>query len=229
MRTLAIGDIHGCLTALDALLEIVELRPDDQIITLGDYVDRGPDSRGVIERVLELRTTHSLVALRGNHDLMMIEAHAGRGGAWLACGGKETLASYGVRIRNKLFGFDLIPKAHWKFLEEELVNWYEKGRHLFVHASVNPHLPMEEQDEYTLLWEKVLDPIEHRSGKVIVCGHTKQYSGVPLNLGSTICIDTGVYDDQGWLTCLDVDTGGYWQANQRGQRRTGQLEGPASG
>ena len=91
MRTLAIGDIHGCLTALDALLARVAPRPEDRLITLGDYVDRGPDSRGVLERLIPLFDHGRLVPLRGNHDEMMVDAH--RGGdprLWLACGGQET-------------------------------------------------------------------------------------------------------------------------------------------
>jgi serine/threonine protein phosphatase 1 len=77
-----------------------------------------------------------------------------------------------------------------------------------------------------LLWEKLHDPLPHVSGKVMVCGHTKQNSGVPLNLGHAVCIDTGVYEPDGWLTCLDVRTGQYWQANQRGQTLTSRLEEP---
>jgi serine/threonine protein phosphatase 1 len=78
-----------------------------------------------------------------------------------------------------------------------------------------------------LLWEKIYQPCVHVSGKVMVCGHTRQLDGLPRNWGTTVCIDTGAYDGQGWLTCLDVATGRYWQADQRGQRRTGYLEDPA--
>src|SRR4051794_1174039 len=74
MRYLAIGDIHGYADVLQQLLEAIALRPEDQVIALGDYVDRGPDSRGVIEQLLKLRDTGQLVALRGNHDFMMLEA-----------------------------------------------------------------------------------------------------------------------------------------------------------
>ena len=74
MRTLVIGDIHGCWRALQALLAAVDLRPDDRIITLGDYVDRGPNSRGVVERLIELHARGNLIPLRGNHDEMMLEA-----------------------------------------------------------------------------------------------------------------------------------------------------------
>src|SRR5690242_9506638 len=95
MRILAIGDIHGCLTALDTLLDAVAPEPDDQIIALGDYVDRGPDSRGVLDRLIALYAGGRVVPLRGNHDVMMMEARKGRDLGWLLVGGKQTLLSYG--------------------------------------------------------------------------------------------------------------------------------------
>ena len=106
MRELAISDIHGCLTALDALLELVAPQPDDLLILLGDYVDRGPDTRGVIDRVLELTKSHPrLITLRGNHELMMLDARAdGEGeqpvygglGFWI---GRRRLRDLGVLLR----------------------------------------------------------------------------------------------------------------------------------
>ena len=224
MRILAIGDIHGCRCALDTLLALVAPRPDDQLILLGDYVDRGPDSCGVLDRLLELDAGNRLVALRGNHDFMMLQAREGRDARmWLACGGRQTLASYGVTSGSWDDLADVVPQVHWQFLEERLVDWYETATHLFVHASVSPDLPLAEQPTYLLHWEKLDEPIAHCSGKVMVCGHTKQRGGVPLDLETTICIDTGAYEEDGWLTCLDVLSGRYWQANQRGQTRTGRL------
>src|SRR4051812_40922994 len=73
VRTLAIGDIHGCSKALDALLALVKPGPQDQIVTLGDYVSRGPDSRGVVDRLVRLSKGGRLVALRGNHEQMMMD------------------------------------------------------------------------------------------------------------------------------------------------------------
>ncbi len=75
-----------------------------------------------------------------------------------------------------------------------------------------------------LRWERLEEPVRHCSGKTMVCGHTRQYGGVPLYLGTAICIDTGVYDERGWLTCLDVGSYRIWQANQAGELRTGWLE-----
>ena len=145
---------------------------------------------------------------------------------WLAVGGRETLASYGVRLSQKAFKITDIPERHWRFLEEDLLDWYEIDTHFFVHANVCYDLPLTEQPVDMLLWEKLYDQPPHVSGKVMVCGHTMQASGVPLNLGHAVCIDTGVYEASGWLTCLDVRTGQYWQANQRGQTLTSWLEEP---
>jgi calcineurin-like phosphoesterase family protein len=228
MRTLAIGDIHGCLTALKTLLDYVAPAADDRLALLGDYVDRGPDSRGVLDLVIGLRAGGRVMALRGNHDQMMTEA---RGAPkrdrhmWLACGGRETLKSYGVESPESS---DLkeIPESHWTFLERDCLDCYEIDRHFFVHANAYPDVPLDEQPRYMLLWEKIYEPCVHVSGKVMVCGHTRQIDGRPRNWGAAICIDTGAYDPDGWLTCLDVATGRYWQANQQGQRRTDLLEEP---
>jgi serine/threonine protein phosphatase 1 len=223
MRYLAIGDIHGYADVLKRLLEAVRLRPDDQLITLGDYVDRGPDSRGVMDYLLQLRDTGQLIALRGNHDFMMLEAR-GRYDMlqeWIYCGGDTTLASYGDPNADGML--ELIPAEHWKFLEEFCMDFYEIDTHFFVHANVDADLPLDEQPLYLLHWEPIFGVRPHCSGKVMVCGHTKQRSGLPRNWGHAVCIDTWVYGD-GWLTCLDVKTGQLWQANSRGELRTGWLD-----
>jgi serine/threonine protein phosphatase 1 len=218
MRTLAIGDIHGCAHALDTLLEVVHLRPDDCIITLGDYVDRGPDSYGVLERLLALRQTHEVIALRGNHDQMMLDARdsARIEVLWLQCGGSATRAAY-LRRGDPAQPWG-VPLPHWEFLETGLVDWYETETHFFVHGNVDPALPLAEQPRYQLLWESVDGARPHASGKVMVCGHTAQRTGLPLHLGHAICLDTWVYGN-GWLTCMEVTTGKLWQANQRGETR----------
>ncbi|HVS34633.1 MAG TPA: metallophosphoesterase family protein [Gemmataceae bacterium] len=225
MRTLVIGDIHGCLTALRTLLEVVAPASDDRLIALGDYVDRGPDSRGVLDLLIALRAEGRLVPLRGNHDEMMTEARIGAPAdrsLWLACGGQETLQSYGVKTPERS---DLkeIPDSHWDFLERDCLDWYETPTHFFVHANAYADLPLDDQPRYMLLWEKLYAPCRHVSGKIMVCGHTKQPDGQVRNYGSTICIDTGAYAPNGWLTCLDVDTGRLWQTNQKGEKRDGQL------
>jgi serine/threonine protein phosphatase 1 len=225
MRILAIGDIHGCSRALDALLAALAPQPDDLVITLGDYVDRGPDSSGVLDRLLALHATGRHVGLRGNHDQMMLMARAEPwdSGLWLACGGDETLASYGIRWGDAQAVADFVPEGHWRFLEDDCVDWFETERHFFVHANAYPDVPLAEQPLSMLYWEKLLEPCAHVSGKVMVCGHTPQKGGRPRNLGTTVCIDTGVYAG-GWLTGLDVLTGRYWQADEGGAVRAGWLD-----
>jgi serine/threonine protein phosphatase 1 len=219
-RTLAIGDIHGCLTALDALLAAVEPGSDDLLVTLGDYVDRGPNSRGVIDRLLDLDRRHRLVPLRGNHELMMLLARQGDFDLWFSAGGKETLASY--QSDGSPDWIDLIPAAHWSFIETRCVPWFETETHIFSHAGVNPLRTLEQQDEYDLFWQPLIPGREHRSGKTLVFGHVPQRTGKPLNRGYLICLDTWVHGD-GWLTCLEVETGRVWQANRAGESRDGWL------
>ena len=224
MRTLAIGDIHGCLHALNALLAIVQPQKDDLLIALGDYTDRGPDSRGVIDRLLRLRDECRLICLRGNHDQMMLDARHDPATLWewLQFGGRETLASYGRDSAATLYD---IPELHWQFLEVTRP-YYETETHIFVHGRLDPDLPLDEQPSYLLYWEKLdRHAPKHCSGKTVICGHTAQRSGVPLDLGHAVCIDTFVYG-KGWLTCLDVETRELWQARQTGATRTGRLGEP---
>ncbi len=224
-RVLSIGDIHGCLRAFDLLLDAVRPDKDDVLVTLGDYVDRGPDSSGTLDRLIGLRKQCKHVALVGNHDLMMVASRRDRNAFddWFACGGEETLQSYGADPSWNLFQ-DSIPSRHWNFIEDRCVPYFEIDTHFFVHANVFPDVPLHEQPEFMLQWER-LDAKRsrpHESGKIMVCGHTAQKSGVPLALPHAFCIDTWVYGT-GWLTCLDVLSGRYWQANQLGERRDGWL------
>ena len=224
MRTLVIGDIHGCSVALDALLGLVQPAADDRLITLGDYVDRGPDSRAVVDRLIELFDAGRLIALRGNHDEMMLRCrcdhHERR--LWLRFGGVQTLDSYGHWPSDEVY--DRVPERHWQFLEKDCCNWYETQTHLFAHALIVPNLPMAQQETSVLLWERLHGPVAHSSGKILICGHTRQDAGLPLDLGTTICIDTGIYARDGWLTCLHVERGWYYQADQGGRTRQGTLE-----
>lgn len=222
MRTLAIGDVHGCLTALRALLPLAAPVEGDVVVGLGDYVDRGPDSKGVLDCLIELYEANLLVPLCGNHDEMMVEAARGSDRSlWLSCGGRETLASYGHQVFDRTY--DRVPARHWQFLEDECRDYFETDTHVFVHGSVYPDVPLKDQDNWVMRWQKLRGPIRHCSGKVLVCGHTRQ-QGEPLVYERTICIDTGAYDSAGWLTCLHVESGRYWQANQRGETREGHLD-----
>ena len=120
---------------------------------------------------------------------------------WLSVGGAQALASYG-----KGAGLDDVPAAHWEFLSEHLVDFFETDTHLFVHANLFPDLPLDEQPELMLFWEFLGGPVGHESGKTVICGHTSQKSGAVLDLGDTICIDTFAYGGGflTWFTLVSV-------------------------
>jgi len=225
MRLLAIGDVHGCSAALDRLLESLRLQAGDTLIFLGDYVDRGPDSAGVLDRLsaLEAREDIELVALLGNHDQMMLEARAGKAQDWLHGYGVPTLASYPGQ------NLEAVPESHWEFLAR-CREFYETPGHIFVHANLHADQAPEEADAYVLRWEKLRESNSqaHSSGKTLICGHASQKNGGVLDLGHAICIDTYAYGGQ-WLTCLDVTTRQIWRASQNGEVEEGVLPRVRSG
>ena len=222
-RVLAIGDIHGCAAALDALLTAVAPAADDLMITLGDYVDGGIDSAGVIERLIRLSSACRLVPLRGNHEEMMMDARRGPEllELWKRFGGDTTLISYAPE--QDAPGLARVPPHHWHFLETTCRDLFETDSYVFVHGGLDPNLPLESQSPSVLRWQTFPPARPHPCGKIIVCGHTPQRSGVPAMLPHAICIDTGAHR---WLTCLDVTSGRYWQANDSGNTREGALRVP---
>ena len=125
--------------------------------------------------------------------------------------GDATLFSYGGKRAN----FSHVPAEHWRFLETQLVAYLETKTHLFVHANVSPDVPMRNQTDHMLRWERCDESRQHFSKKVIVCGHTPQKSRRPLVRDHLICIDTAAFHD-GYLTALDVSTGTVWQAPGEG-------------
>ena len=227
MRTLAIGDIHGCYTALIKLWEFVQPRPQDRVVFLGDYIDRGYDSQWVVEWLINNSKRRADVYLRGNHEVMILDGRDDllNTNAWRSTEGYRTLLSYDCEDDPKWAG--KIPKAHWRFFEGT-TPFYETERHIFVHGCIDPELDMSEQPDWMLYWETLDQMKPHRSGKTVVCGHTCQGSGRIKDVGFAICIDTGAAV-RGWLTCLDIDSLEYWQVNEDGQRRGGRLRGMVEG
>ena len=215
-RLIAIGDIHGCADALDSILAAVNLQVEDTLVTLGDYVDRGPDSKGVIDRLIALKSRCQLVPLIGNHEEMMLDVV--RDGQppyrWLQYGGVETLDSY--RFAGDM---DVISEEHRAFFAE-LLDYYETDEHFFVHANYDPELPLAEQPRQLLRWQKLTDstPPPHRNGKRAVVGHTHDRDGEIFDIGHLICLDTYCYGG-GWLTALDLNSGEIWQSNMAGELR----------
>jgi len=221
MRTLVIGDIHGCHVALTCLLECVAPRADDKIVFLGDYIDRGPATPSVIDSLINLADLCSPTFLRGNHEVMMLDAREDdvKASLWQSCGGFETVISYGAPHDANWAA--KIPELHWNFLSNT-ARYLETADHIFVHAGVDAEANMEAQPEWFLYWEYVGRLKPHKSGKRIICGHSTQASGDILDLGFVVCIDTGATYG-GWLTCLDVASGLWWQANEKRETRQGSL------
>jgi serine/threonine protein phosphatase 1 len=215
-RVIAIGDIHGCLAALETILREIAPTGNDTLVVLGDCVDRGPDSKGVIDRLIECSKSCKLIAIQGNHEEMMLDVV--RQGLppyrWLQYGGVDTLDSYG-------FAGDLgvIPEAHMAFFDS-MVDYFESEDHLFIHANYDPRLPMEQQTIPMLRWVKLTEstPTAHCSGKRAVLGHTHDYHGEIFDVGHLICIDTFCYGG-GWLTAMDVHSGRLWQADIEGNSK----------
>jgi serine/threonine protein phosphatase 1 len=173
---------------------------------------------------MALHASGRLVALRGNHELMMLNARRNNDSLkyWLAVGGQEAIDSYSLSgLSGRL---EDVPETHWRFLRGACVDWFETEQHFFVHANVDPDLPLDAQPSSMLHWEVCTQwTPPHCSGKVMLCGHAEQRGGWPLVLDHAICLDTWAYGS-GWLTCLDVLTGRVWQSNQRGETRGGWID-----
>jgi serine/threonine protein phosphatase 1 len=213
-RLITIGDIHGCLAALETILEAIAPRREDTIVTLGDYIDRGPNSMGVMESLLQMQTDCRLVPLLGNHDEMLLNIIDGQSDLfadWLLFGGSATLQSYGsLRI-------ETIPDEHIAFLRKCLL-FYETDQYIFLHGCYDPELSLQRQSSQMLLWGKLrpAPPGPHCSGKTVIVGHTAQHDGQILDLGYLKCIDTCCYGS-GWLTAMELPSGRVWQADKQGK------------
>lgn len=194
MGTIAIGDVHGCARTLRALLDRLRLRPDDELVFVGDYIDRGPDSKGVVDLLLGLRERYACTFLRGNHEALLLaylddETINGHDASeiWSANGGVQTLGSYatGGAIR--------IPDAHEEFYRATL-RYADRPGFFFVHAGLDPDLTiaenLAEDDDEVFFWERShLDAPVLAWEKPVVCGHTPRPE--PVNRDRLLMIDTG--------------------------------------
>jgi serine/threonine protein phosphatase 1 len=217
----AIGDVHGRLDLLDGLLARIrrdaEAHPSDSersLIFLGDYVDRGSESRGVVERLLaDPLQGFATVRLMGNHEEAMLAFldNESDGLDWLSFGGLETLMSYGVPLRSlpqtaeavlalREALSEAVPERHVRLLRGCLP-YHSVGDYLFVHAGVRPKISLERQTSTDLLWirDDFLRVRAPMPGRVVVHGHT--IVDLPQNRAHRINIDTGAFVS-GRLTCL---------------------------
>jgi serine/threonine protein phosphatase 1 len=199
-RLLAIGDIHGCINPFTELVEKkIGIRKSDRIVLLGDYIDRGYQSREVVDYIIDLQKQgFDIIPLMGNHEAMLIDSLGSEQSFynWSLNGGSETLFSFGINASNEL---DL------KYLQffKNLLYYYIQDQFIFVHAGFNNEISDPFQDKSQMIWsrrESYSNPVFN--GKIIVHGHTP----VPLALCSNVVksernvinIDTGcVYDKLG--------------------------------
>ena len=212
-RVFAIGDIHGCARALDALVSALPISPLDIVVPLGDIVDRGPNSREVIEILMSLQSRCDLRPVLGNHDEMMLDVLDGAPPKrWLKHGGTATLDSYGF-----CGNLDVVPSEHVEFLRS-FSDIVELEDHFFVHGNYDPLVPLAEQSRRMMRWTSLVDhlPMPHQSGKAAVVGHTANKKGKILRQPKLTCIDTGCYGG-GCLTAFEVYSGQIWQANFLGK------------
>jgi serine/threonine protein phosphatase 1 len=224
-RIYAIGDIHGRLDLLDRLLEMID-RDDrarggssTELIFLGDLIDRGPDSRGVVERLMALAETRPVRFLMGNHEEVFLRALEGDLKALrflIRIGGRETLFSYGITEEDyRDLDYDdlmgvvraAVPASHIAFMAA-FEHWIEAGDYLFVHAGLRPGVALEQQKTADLRWIRD-DFLRHQAsfGKVVVHGHS--ISDDIDERSNRIGIDTGAFAS-GKLTAIGLDGDERW-------------------
>lgn len=188
MLTFAIGDIHGCLAELDELLDRISrypgVRPDShRVVFLGDLVDRGPHSMEVVQRIMDMQAAapSAVVALKGNHEDMITSDDREH---WLSKGGDAALRSY--QDHPDVF------EDHKNWLRQ-LPTFFDDGLRYFVHAGVDPELPLERQDDKTRMWIRrpFLDA-QADYGRLIVHGHSHRHKvWTVAELPNRIGVDTG--------------------------------------
>jgi serine/threonine protein phosphatase 1 len=227
MSRYVIGDIHGCSDELRRVLDSLALTQGDTLVFLGDYIDRGPDSSGVVSYLLAFQKSSPEIAfvfLRGNHEDMLL-SFLGLGGEhgdmFLVNGGRTTLESYGLATQqpSRQEALSAIPAEHLAFYKQ-LVSYHVMDCFLCVHAGINPQKSLAEQTEEELLW--IRNTFIYRSHPLpytVLFGHTPQptvFYDLPYKVG----LDTGlVYGNM--LTCLELDEKVLYQIG-RGRRSVNQ-------
>lgn len=198
-KMVAVGDIHGCIASLEALIKklISSAHSESTFIFVGDYTDRGPSSKEVIDFLIDFSSSKECVFIRGNHDQMMLDAVLRDDWRmWLYNGGETTLKSYGATTVK----FNL-PENHIKFLKETVL-FHETEDYLFVHGGIDPVLTVQEnlekKDTQDFMW--IRDHISapwNNWEKTVVFGHTPVHE--PINKNHMLGIDTGcVYKKRGY-------------------------------
>ncbi|MEY4669651.1 MAG: hypothetical protein RL518_2350 [Pseudomonadota bacterium] len=226
-RVFAFGDIHGCNDELKTLLHSLRSQHQttkaDQFIFIGDFIDRGPDSKGVIDTLLGWKAEYpKTVFLKGNHEDMLL-GFLGMGGSsgdvYLMNGGNEFFKSYGIEPTGPLSEVaKSLPPEHLRFLTS-LETGVSIGEFLFVHAGIHPGRELNDQKTHDLMWIRgEFIPVEHKMGKTVVFGHTP-FADVMLHMPFKIGIDTGlVYGNL--LSCVELVEGTVFQVERGGAHVT---------
>jgi len=219
-RVYAIGDIHGRLDLLEALIAAIENDvlqypvANSICVFVGDYIDRGKHSRETIDRLIEYGQQRNCVFLKGNHEQLALSSlrDPSTFESWLRVGGREALISYGVAVETNCLAkqipsmqaafHDALPSHHFSFFRK-LQTSFEAGDYFFVHAGVRPEIDLARQKDEDMLWIRSLFlNSAHDYGKIIVHGHTPMME-VEVR-PNRINIDTGAFAT-GRLTCLVIE------------------------
>jgi serine/threonine protein phosphatase 1 len=207
-----IGDIHGTASKLERLMEKLSISEEDTLVFIGDYIDRGPDSKRVINTILEIRDViDHVICLRGNHEQMFLDYYYENKGKalFIANGGLSTLMSYGFESAGGKDAIN-IPGSHMNFLTT-LKPYYETDGYIFVHAGLRPGISLAEQDiKDLLLMRYEFINSEYDFGKTVVFGHTPLSYDRPFMKKNKICVDTGAVFG-GKLTCVELPSMNIYQ------------------
>ena len=201
-RIFAIGDIHGCSKTFKKLMDKISIQKKDKIYCIGDYIDRGNDSKGVVDFILKLRSKgYQIRTLRGNHEEMMMISDQDeiKFKHWFKNGGEATLKSFGISSYK-----DLKPVYKNFFNRTKFI--IQTSKFIFVHAGLNTQMPNPFEDKYAMLWIRDFTIDKHKLGnKILIHGHTPQPLDFILNqqVNNVINIDAGcVFKHREDMSCL---------------------------
>lgn len=222
MRTLIIPDIHGCIKTLRFLLEVkLSVTTNDRLFFLGDYIDRGPDSPGVIEYLLNLiELGYNVTCLKGNHEQMMLDCIKGdyEMSLWLMNSGFATMHQYQSQTTQIETEYGFLPQRHLDFLNSLKPYARVDGKYLLVHGGLNYELPDPLTDEYAMLWNRPSTvPAYFMPGYSVIHGHTpRALSTIVEELKDRTrrlydldagCVYKGLYiPGTGYLTALHLES-----------------------
>ena len=221
-RILAIGDLHGNFDRLLSLFHKIRFRPEnDLLVLLGDYIDRGPENMRCIRWAMEMSEKENVVALRGNHEQMMLDYYSMEGpysDIWLPNGGRSTKRDLDAWMEKEPDALErVLDFIRCRPLYHRLS--FKGMEYIFCHAGLRPGIPLEEQKEEDLLWIRNEFYRSYNGTSIVVVGHTPTLylkSGCPTPMflkNNIILVDTGSYFPEGRISCIDVLSKNIWQSD----------------